>query len=50
MGLKVLHVSLHKMMLSCDLFQGEVKVGVRPAMSLDGGYHPRTPLICNAPV
>lgn len=36
MGLKVLHVPLHKIMLSCDLFQGDVKVGVRPAMSLDG--------------
>ena len=36
MGLKVLNVPLHKMMLSCDLFQGEVTVGVRPALPLDG--------------
>lgn len=36
MGLKVLHVPLHKMILSCDLFQGDVKVGMCPAMSLDG--------------
>lgn len=36
MGLKVLHVPLHKMMLSCDLLQGEVTVGVHPAMPLDG--------------
>lgn len=36
MGLKVLHVPLHKMMLSCDPFQGKVAVGVRPALPLDG--------------
>lgn len=36
MGLKVLRVPQHKMMLSCDLFQGEVVVGVRPALPLDG--------------
>lgn len=36
MGLKVLNVPQHKMMLHCDLFQGEVSVGVRPALPMDG--------------
>lgn len=35
MGLDILRVPLHKMM-SCDLFQGEVTVGVHPALPLDG--------------
>ena len=36
MGLNVLRVPLHKVMLSCDLFQGEMAVGVRPALPVDG--------------
>lgn len=36
MELKVLRVPLHKMMLFCDLFQGEVAIGVRPALPVDG--------------
>lgn len=36
MGLNVLKVPRHKMMLHCDLFQGEVSVGVRPALPVDG--------------
>lgn len=36
MGLNILHVPLHKIMWSCDLFQGEVTVCVRPALPLDG--------------
>ncbi|XP_034090663.1 uncharacterized protein LOC117558522 [Gymnodraco acuticeps] len=35
-GLNVLRVPLHKMMLCSDLFQGEVAVGVRPALPIDG--------------
>lgn len=27
---------LHEVMLSCDLFQGEVAVGMRPALPVDG--------------
>lgn len=36
MGLNILRVPLHKMMLSCDLFQGEVTVGVHSPLPLDG--------------
>ena len=36
MGLKILRVPLHKMMLFSDLFQGEVAVGVRPALPVAG--------------
>jgi len=36
MGLNVLNVPQHKMMLHCNLFQGEVSVGVRPALPVDG--------------
>ncbi|XP_034069417.1 uncharacterized protein LOC117544479 [Gymnodraco acuticeps] len=35
-GLNVLQVPIHKMMLCSDLFQGEVAVGVRPALPIDG--------------
>ena len=36
MGLNVLQVPLHKMMLFSVLFQGEVAVGVRPALPING--------------
>ena len=36
MGLNVLQVPLHKMMLFSDLFQGEVVVGMRPALPING--------------
>ena len=36
MGMRVLRVPQHKMTLSCDLFQGNVVVGVCPALPLDG--------------
>lgn len=36
MGLNILCVPLHKSMLSCDLFQGEVTVGVHSPLPLDG--------------
>lgn len=32
MGLKILPVPLHKMILNCELVNGEVAVGVRPAL------------------
>lgn len=36
MGLKMVDVPLHKIILNCDLFQGEVIVGVCPALPVDG--------------
>ncbi len=36
MGMTILCVPRHKMMLSCELFQGEVAVVVRPALPLEG--------------
>lgn len=36
MGLKVGDVSLHKIILNCDLFQEEVVVGVCPALPVNG--------------
>ena len=36
MGLKVLSVPVHKFMLDCGLFQGEVSMGVRPALPIEG--------------
>ncbi|XP_078019594.1 uncharacterized protein LOC144459429 [Epinephelus lanceolatus] len=36
MGMKVLQVPLHKMVLYSDLFQGEITVGVRPALPIGG--------------
>ena len=36
MGMKVLQVPLHKMMLYSDLFQGQISVGVRPALPIEG--------------
>ena len=36
MGLTILPVPLHKMVLNCELVQGEVAVGVRPALPVEG--------------
>ncbi|KAF7654547.1 hypothetical protein LDENG_00068490 [Lucifuga dentata] len=36
MALNVIQVPLHKIMLYSDLFQGELSVGVRPALPMDG--------------
>lgn len=36
MGMKALKVPLHKMMLYSDLFQGQITVGVRPALPVEG--------------
>ena len=36
MGLTVLSIPLHKMILSCELVQGEVSVGVRSALPIEG--------------
>ena len=36
MGLTVLPVPLHKVVLDCELVQGEVAVGVRPALPIEG--------------
>lgn len=36
MGMEILCVPQHKMWLSCELFQGEVAVAVRPALPLEG--------------
>lgn len=36
MEMRVLHVPQHEITLSCDPFQGNVVVGVRPALPLDG--------------
>ena len=35
MGLSVFPVPLHKMVLNCQLVQGEVAVGVRPALPIE---------------
>ncbi|KAF0047719.1 hypothetical protein F2P81_001352 [Scophthalmus maximus] len=35
-GLTVLPIPLHKMILSCELVQGEVAVGVRPTLPIEG--------------
>ncbi len=34
--MRILRVPPHKMMMSCELFQGEVAVAVRPALPLEG--------------
>ena len=36
MGLNVLCSPLHKAILSCDLVDGDVHIGVRPALPIDG--------------
>lgn len=36
MGLKVLAVPVHRMNLNCDLVQGEVPIGVRPELQVEG--------------
>ena len=36
MGLNVLCSPLHKARLSCDLVDGDVHIGVRPALPIDG--------------
>lgn len=36
MGMCVLEVPQHKIMLQCDFFQGEVVVGVRPVLPVEG--------------
>lgn len=36
MGLKVLPVPVHRMNLDCDLVQGEVPIGVRPELRVEG--------------
>ncbi|KAG1932777.1 hypothetical protein F2P79_020923 [Pimephales promelas] len=36
MGLTVLPAPLHKIVLNCELVQGEVAVGVRPALPIEG--------------
>ncbi|KAK0152609.1 hypothetical protein N1851_005866 [Merluccius polli] len=36
MGMKVLQVPLHNVMLNSDLFQGQVAVGVSPALPIQG--------------
>ncbi|XP_039514899.1 uncharacterized protein LOC120469791 [Pimephales promelas] len=36
MGLTVLPTPLHKIVLNCELVQGEVAVGVRPALPIEG--------------
>lgn len=36
MGLKILPVPLHKMVLDCALVKGEIAVGVRPALPIEG--------------
>ena len=36
MGMSVLHVPLHKVILHCDLFQGETVLAVRPALPIKG--------------
>lgn len=36
MGLSVFPVPLHKMVLNCQLVQGVVAVGVRPALPIEG--------------
>lgn len=36
MGLKILLVPLHKVVLDCELVKGEIAVGVRPALPIEG--------------
>lgn len=36
MGLTILPIPLHKVTLNCELVQGEVAVGVRPALPIEG--------------
>lgn len=36
MGMTELQVPLHNIMLHCDLFQGQISVGVRPALPIEG--------------
>lgn len=36
MGLNILPIPLHKLVLDCELMQGEVSVGVRPALPVEG--------------
>uniref|UniRef100_A0A3B4ZKQ1 Gypsy retrotransposon integrase-like protein 1 n=1 Tax=Stegastes partitus TaxID=144197 RepID=A0A3B4ZKQ1_9TELE len=36
MGLTVLPIPLHRIVLTCELVQGEVTVGVRPALPIEG--------------
>ena len=36
MGMSVFHVPVHKLMLHCALFDGEVRMGVRPALPVNG--------------
>ncbi|XP_033986450.1 uncharacterized protein LOC117482461 [Trematomus bernacchii] len=36
MGLKVLPIPVHRMYIDCDLVKGEVAVGVRPALPIEG--------------
>lgn len=36
MGMTVLQVPLHNVILHSDLFQGQVTVGVRPALPIEG--------------
>lgn len=36
MGLEILQVPLHNVVLYSDLFQGEVAVGVHPALPIEG--------------
>lgn len=36
MGMNVLHVPLHRVILHCDLFQGEAVLAVRPTLPIEG--------------
>lgn len=36
MGIKVLWALLHKVILDCELFQGQAKLAVRPAFPIEG--------------
>uniref|UniRef100_A0AAQ4QC33 Gypsy retrotransposon integrase-like protein 1 n=1 Tax=Gasterosteus aculeatus aculeatus TaxID=481459 RepID=A0AAQ4QC33_GASAC len=36
MGMSIFHVPVHKLVLHSELFEGEVKMGVRPALPIDG--------------
>ncbi len=38
MGLRILPVSLHKVIIDCELVKGEVAVGVRPALPIEGAH------------
>ena len=39
MGLKILPVPLYKMVLDCQLVKGEVAVGVRSALPIEGVHY-----------